>query len=169
MSHPPQHLPNIVAPSVASAPAANPHFGRLGGEVVVAQLVERFYAYMDSLPQAAAIRAMHPPDLAPVKQVLRRYLTEWLGGPALYSAERGHPRLRRKHLPFAIGNAERDAWMECMTRALADVCSDAELRQQLTQAFFKTADFLRNDSGAAAHAEHHGNRLRPAGSGTSPD
>jgi hemoglobin len=98
---------------------------------------------MDTLPQARVIRAMHPADLEPVKEVLKRYFTEWLGGPPLYSEERGHPRLRRRHMPFSIGAAERDAWMLCMTRALDSVSDDATLKHTLTQAFFRTADFIR--------------------------
>ena len=147
------------APSVASqagdgeGAGANPHFARLGGVAVIEQLVERFYALMDSLPEAAGIRAMHGPDLAPVKAVLVRFLTEWTGGPQAYSAERGHPRLRRKHLPFAIGAAERDAWMACMTGALDGLVADPELKDQLTRAFFKTADFIRNDKGSSH--DHH--------------
>lgn len=82
----------LPAPSVASEPGdGNPHFAQLGGVAVIEQLVERFYALMDSLPEAAGIRAMHGPNLAPVKEVLVRYLTEWTGGPQVYSAERGHP------------------------------------------------------------------------------
>jgi len=126
----------------------NPHFAAIGGEVAIAQLVERFYFYMESLPEAAGIRAMHEPDLAHTKAVLVMFLTEWLGGPKMYSAERGHPRLRQKHLTFQIGEAERDAWMLCMRHALEEVVPDATVRQQITQAFFKTADFIRNDKGS---------------------
>ena len=151
---PPPLAATPSAPSVASEPAsANPHFTRLGGVVVIEKLVERFYVLMDSLPQAATFRAMHGPNLAPVKEVLVRYLTEWTGGPQAYSAERGHPRLRRKHLPFAIGQAERDAWMLCMTQALDDVVADPELKNQLTRAVAKTADFIRNDKGSSH--DHH--------------
>lgn len=121
------------------------HFGRIGGGNAVARLVEAFYQEMDTLPAAAAIRALHPADLAPAKDVLRRYLTEWFGGPSLYSTGRGHPRLRWRHMPFSIGAAERDAWMLCMTRALSEVVVDAPLRDTLAQAFFRTADFIRND------------------------
>lgn len=147
------------APSVASTPvdantaASNPHFERLGGSAAIERLVDSFYARMDSLPEAAAIRAMHGPNLAPVKEVLVRYLTEWTGGPQLYSAERGHPRLRRKHLPFSIGAAERDAWMLCMRGALDEVVTDPDLKNQLTRAFLKTADFIRNDKGSSH--DHH--------------
>ncbi|MBU0604453.1 MAG: group II truncated hemoglobin [Gammaproteobacteria bacterium] len=143
-----------VAPSVASAAAPlNPHFERIGGEDAIARLVERFHHHMSTLPQAAGIRAMHPADLGPVKRVLINYLVEWTGGPQRYSAERGHPRLRKKHLAFPIGPAERDAWMDCMRTALQETVTDAALRQQLEQAFFKTADFIRNDQGN--HHEHH--------------
>ncbi len=101
---------------------------------------------MDTLPEASQIRAMHEPDLSHTRQVLVKFLVEWLGGPKVYSAERGHPRLRQKHLHFSIGEAERDTWMQCMQRAMEDVVTDATLRQQLQQAFFKTADFIRNDT-----------------------
>lgn len=143
-----------VAPSVSSAAAAvNPHFERIGGEEAIGRLVERFYHHMCTLPAASGIRAMHPPDLGPVKRVLTDYLVEWMGGPQRYSVERGHPRLRRKHQAFPIGPAERDAWMDCMRAALQEVVTDAVLARQLEQAFFKTADFIRNDQGN--HHEHH--------------
>ena len=122
----------------------NPHFASIGGESVIGQLVDKFYFYMDTLPEAHDIRAMHEPDLSQTRQVLAKFLTEWLGGPKVYSAEHGHPRLRQKHMHLPIGEAERDAWMFCMRRAMEDVVSDVKLRQQLEQAFFKTADFLRN-------------------------
>lgn len=142
----PLDAPSAPAPSVTStAGGDNPHFAAIGGEATIAQLVERFYHHMGTLPEAAGIRALHPSDLSPVKRVLVRYLTEWMGGPALYSSERGHPRLRRRHLPFRIGAAERDAWMRCMRLALAEVVGDAGLRAQLDAAFYRTADFLRND------------------------
>ena len=126
----------------------NPHFAAIGGEASIARLVERFYFHMDSLPEAAGIRALHEPDLSHTKEVLVKFLVEWLGGPKLYTAERGHPRLRQKHIAFRIGEAERDAWMLCMHRALEDVVPDATIRQQIEQVFFKTADFIRNDKGS---------------------
>ncbi|HEY3327537.1 MAG TPA: group II truncated hemoglobin [Novimethylophilus sp.] len=126
----------------------NPHFDAIGGEAPIARLVERFYFHMESLPEAAAIRAMHGANLTPVKDVLVKFLVEWMGGPKVYSTERGHPRLRHKHMTFPIGESERDAWMLCMRRAMEDVVANATLRQQLEQAFFKTANFIRNDRGS---------------------
>ena len=130
--------------SVPNVAPANPHFARVGGAPAVQRLVESFYRHMDSLPQAANIRAMHDPDLAPLKQVLKLYLTEWLGGPRDYSAQRGHPRLRMRHAPFPIGAAERDAWMDCMRAALAEVVEDASLRDELERAFARLAESVRN-------------------------
>jgi hemoglobin len=126
----------------------NPHFEMLGGEAEVEKLVTRFYFYMDTLPEAADIRKLHEPDLTHTKQVLVKFLIEWLGGPKVYSAERGHPKLRQKHLAFPIDEKARDAWMLCMKRAMDDVVTNATLKQQMEQAFFKTADFIRNQPGS---------------------
>jgi len=122
-------------------------FVRIGGAAGVDRLVEAFYARMDSLPEANAIRALHPDDLSGTKEVLKRYLGEWMGGPPLYSAERGHPRLRQRHLRFSIGEAERDAWLTCMGGALQETVADAMLRDELFEAFAKLADWMRNQPG----------------------
>ena len=122
----------------------NPHYRRMGGEEAVRRLVERFYQLMDELPEARAIRAMHPEDLAQSKDKLFRFLSGWLGGPPLYADRHGPPRLRQRHMPFPIDAAARDAWMACMSLALEEQVADPELRAQLAAAFFKTADFLRN-------------------------
>ncbi len=122
----------------------NPHYQLIGGEDGIRRLVDRFYALMDELPEARTIRALHAADLSRAKERLFMFLSGWLGGPPLYAERFGHPRLRQKHLPFPIGEAERDAWMLCMTRALEEAVPDDNFRAQLTQAFFKTADFMRN-------------------------
>jgi hemoglobin len=125
-------------------PIINPHYLTIGGAEGIQRLVDRFYALMDELPEARKIRALHPADLSQAKERLFMFLSGWLGGPQLYEERFGHPRLRQKHQTFSIGEAERDAWMLCMTRALNDVVAEATPRLQLTQSFFKTADFLRN-------------------------
>jgi len=136
--------PSIASETAGDPTAAQTHFVRIGGTATIEKLVERFYHHMDTLPEAATIRSMHGDDLTEIRRVLVRYLAQWTGGPADYSAERGHPRLRRRHLPFSIGSAERDAWMSCMKRALAETVEDAALREELESAFFKVADFMRN-------------------------
>lgn len=108
------------------------------------RLVHAFYRQMDNRRDAAGIRAMHGADLTSTKAVLVRYLCEWLGGPQTYTALHGHPRLRMRHGGFAIGVAERDAWLACMDAALKDIGAAPALQQTLMTAFFKTADWMRN-------------------------
>lgn len=119
---------------------------RLGGSPAVDRLVEAFYLRMDTLPEAKRIRAMHHADLSPMKEVLKRYFVEWMGGPREYSRERGAPRLRARHLPFKIGIAERDAWLLCMRGALDETVDDLELRHELNRAFSGLADWMRNQA-----------------------
>jgi hemoglobin len=119
-------------------------YDRIGGDVAIDRLVEAFYGNMDALPDAGTIRAMHGPHLDEIKRVLKRYLSEWTGGPKLYSPEKGHPRLRQRHMPFPIDNAARDAWMACMVKALDDVLGDTPARQELQENMRKLADWMRN-------------------------
>lgn len=137
---------NAAVANVLPILPPSPHFEMLGGRAAVVRLVDAFYRHMDTSPDARGIRAMHEPDLASTKAVLVLYLCEWLGGPKEYSAQRGHPRLRRRHNAFAIGLAERDAWLACMDAALGDVGATPELRGELMAAFFKTADWMRNSA-----------------------
>jgi len=131
---------------MAEAVATVSNFERMGGPVVVDRLVEDFYFRMSTLPEAAKIRAMHGKDLNVIKSVLKRYLTEWTGGPKLYSVEKGHPRLRQRHLGFKIGDAERDAWLLCMRGAL-NVVDDEATREELDAALTRLADWMRNQAG----------------------
>ena len=132
-------------------------FDRLGGAVTIDRLVEAFYQRMDTLTAAGIIRAMHPSDLGSTKDVLKRYLGEWLGGPKLYSAEKGHPRLRQRHMGFKIGETERDAWLLCMRGALEEQIADAGARQEIDAAMTKLADWMRNQAGNPhdARGAHH--------------
>jgi hemoglobin len=120
------------------------HYQRLGGEDLIRRLVDRFYDLMDEDPDYYGIRKMHARDLAEARNKLFMFLSGWTGGPQLYMEKFGHPRLRQRHMPFTIGESERDQWMNCMQRAMDDVGVDEKLRQELTAAFWKTADFMRN-------------------------
>jgi hemoglobin len=122
------------------------HFAQLGGQPTVDRIVDEFYRRMDTLPEAQTIRAMHPANLADTKHVLKLYLAEWLGGPHAYSEQRGHPRLRARHLPFRIGVAERDAWLLCMRGAMESAVADKMLLEHLMNLLFRTADWMRNDA-----------------------
>lgn len=120
------------------------HFDLLGGEEGVRRLVDVFYDRMDTAPEAAEIRAMHPPDLASSREKLFLFLVGWTGGPPLYVERHGHPMLRARHLPFAIGIAERDAWVACMDHALDAHEMPGELREYLRLRFRAVADHMRN-------------------------
>jgi len=122
-------------------------YERIGGQETVDRLVESFYGRMDSLAEARIVRELHGPDLGPSKAVLKLYLGEWLGGPAHYSAEKGHPRLRQRHLHVRIGEAERDAWLLCMKGAMEEVLTDAGARNEIYTVIEKLANWMRNTEG----------------------
>ena len=110
-------------------------FEVVGGQPYFDALVERFYARVEADP---ALRPLYPVDLAPGKRALALFLGQYWGGPAAYSAEKGHPRLRMRHAPFAIGSAERDAWLAAMLAAL-DETDAPEVALDLMRDYFTTA------------------------------
>ena len=118
--------------------------GNDSGIARVRELVERFYDVMDSDPKAAGIRAMHQQDLTSAREKLFMFLTGWTGGPQLYIERYGHPMLRARHLPFAIGESERDQWMYCMVRAMHDLNLEETLMTKLATQLYGVADFMRN-------------------------
>ena len=136
----------------ASDTVTQSHYDRLGGHSAVVRLVDAFYAAMDARPEATDIRAMHEADLTGTRVVLVKYFSEWLGGPKLFTPERGAPMLRRRHQRFAVDTAARDAWMLCMRQALSEVCVDTGLRSDLDAALFKVADFMRNTDSLSAQS-----------------
>lgn len=119
-------------------------YARLGGEEGVRRLVDRFYDLMCELPQAQPIRQLHPSDLSVSRDKLFKFLSGYFGGPSLYIEQYGHPMLRARHLPFAIGESERDQWLLCINRALDEQVDDEQLRQHLKMTFFRTANHMRN-------------------------
>ncbi len=119
-------------------------FEQIGGEPGVRALVDDFYDRMEQLPEAATIRALHPPNLRGSREKLFLFLCGWLGGPPYYVEKYGHPRLRARHLPFSIGVPERDQWLLCMRGALAVCVADPTLRAALDGAFERLADHMRN-------------------------
>jgi hemoglobin len=125
----------------------NTHYQRLGGQDAVRRLVDRFYDLMDEDPDYYGIRKLHPADLSESRNKLFWYLSGWTGGPPEYTDRFGHPFLRQRHMPFAIGEAERDQWLACMLRAMEEIGVTSELRQELGAALYKIADFMRNQPG----------------------
>ena len=116
----------------------------LGGADAVRRLVDRFYDLMDELPETYGLRQLHPADLTGSRQSLFEFLSGWFGGPPLYIEKKGHPRLRMRHMPFAIGPAERDQWMLCMRTALDEQVSNEALHQGVLNAFVQMADHMVN-------------------------
>jgi hemoglobin len=129
------------------AEEADSSFTRLGGEGGVRALVDRFYDLMDLEPAFSGVRALHPADMAGSRDKLFWFLCGWLGGPNHYVERFGHPMLRARHLPYAIGIKERDEWMACMTQAMQEQQIDTALAAQLAQALYGTADWMRNRGG----------------------
>ncbi len=119
----------------------------IGGESAVRRLIDTFYDLMDEVPEYYVIRKLHPADLTGSRDKLYMFLSGWLGGPPLYTDKFCHPMLRERHLPIAIGNAERDAWMACMTQASETIIADEQLRAWLLGQLYKTADWMRNREG----------------------
>ena len=119
----------------------------LGGDAKVRELVDRFYDLMDFEAKYRELRAVHGSTLESAREKLYLFLSGWLGGPPLYMDRYGHPMLRARHLPFAIGTVERDQWLACMAQAMEETGVPQELRKPLQDAFFKTADWMRNKPG----------------------
>jgi len=116
----------------------------IGGETRVRDMVDRFYDLMDLEPQFAVLRAVHPPTLDHAREQLFLFLCGWMGGPDTYIERNGHPRLRMRHMPFAIGTVERDQWLQAMAWAMDDVGIEESLRLRLMESFYQTADWMRN-------------------------
>ena len=116
----------------------------LGGEGGLRALVERFYDIIDSAPEAAQLRALHPKSLRQSREKFFMFLSGWTGGPQLYMEKYGHPRLRMRHVPFSIGAVERDQWIWCMHKALDESKIDPRVVEYLKARFAETAEFLRN-------------------------
>jgi hemoglobin len=116
-------------------------YDRVGGESWFVALVVNFYGRVENDP---VLRPLYPEDLANPRKHLTEFLVQRFGGPNTYSATRGHPRLRMRHSPFAIGMRERDAWIDNMTRALHASGLGARDVEPMLQYFEETATMLVN-------------------------
>ena len=116
-------------------------YAAVGGGETFDRIVAHFY---EGVAEDAVLRAMYPEDLADSRRHLSLFLQQYFGGPSTYSEERGHPRLRMRHFPFAIGQAERDAWMRHMRAAVEAERFPAEIEQVLLDYFDRAATFMMN-------------------------
>lgn len=114
-----------------------------GGMAFFEDLVGRFYANVAADPVLLAVYP-DPDDLDGACHRLTLFLAQYWGGPTTYDEERGHPRLRMRHAPFAIGPAERDAWLRAMREAVAHVDPPPDVARRLHQYFEMAAEAMRN-------------------------
>jgi len=121
-----------------------------GGMPFFERLVDRFYDGVESDP---LLRPIYPElDLGPARRRLTLFLAQYWGGPRTYDEERGHPRLRMRHFPFAIGPVERDRWLVHMRAAVAAEAPPVEVAERLLAYFTQAAEAMRNrDRDASSH------------------
>lgn len=114
----------------------------IGGDGEVRRLVEAFYDIIED--HSPDLKAMLPANTSGSREKLYEYLSGWLGGPPLYTEKRGHPQLRRRHLPFPIGMAEADEWMRCMREAMDQTGVKGPIRGFLESKFEPLAHHMIN-------------------------
>jgi hemoglobin len=119
-------------------------YDRVGGDDTFRRLVDAFYARIERDP---LLRPLFPADLGRGKEHQFLFLTQYWGGPARYAEQRGHPRLRMRHSPFAIGPAERDAWVRHMIAAIDEVGIGEPMRGEMVAYFERAATFMINQPG----------------------
>lgn len=137
-------IKNLMNKTEVIDPATVTPYLLIGEEVGLKNLVDKFYFYMDTLPEAKRCRDLHKESLAGANKKLFMFLSGWMGGPNLYIEAFGHPRMRMRHFPFKITTIERDEWMLCMTKAMDDMKYHPELRAYLDDAFSRFAEHMRN-------------------------
>ena len=138
-------VPERLADSLAEVSDDGSMFDAVGGEGFFVDLIDRFY---DRVATDLLLRPLYPDDLTESRLHMVLFLQQYWGGPGTYSEQRGHPRLRARHLPFVISEAERDAWLGHMLAALEATVSERgtpmELAAPMVEHFANAADFLVN-------------------------
>ena len=116
-------------------------YDEVGGMPFFERLVEVFY---EGVANDAVLRPLYPDDLEPSTRHLTLFLAQYWGGPTTYDAERGHPRLRMRHAPFAVGPGERDRWLFHMRAAVDELSPQEHVRRALLEYFEMAAEAMRN-------------------------
>lgn len=116
-------------------------YEQIGGGETVRKLVESFYPKVQENP---VISHLFPDDIMPVMDKQYLFLTQFFGGPPLYTEQYGHPMMRRRHLPFEITPRSAEAWLDCMSRALQDIGLDEPLRKVIITRLSAPAYFFVN-------------------------
>ena len=121
-------------------------YDRVGGLEFFERLVDEFYRGVVTDEVLWPLYPDHS-DLDGAKRRLTLFLAHYWGGLTTYLEERGHPRLRMRHMTFTVGPLERDRWLVHMARAIEAVCDDVEAKEEMMAYFVKAAEHLRNDTG----------------------
>ena len=116
-------------------------YDEVGGMPFFERLIEVFY---EGVANDAVLRPLYPDDLEPSTRHLTLFLAQYWGGPTIYDAERGHPRLRMRHAPFAVGPGERDRWLFHMRAAVDEMAPQEPVRRALLEYFEMAAEAMRN-------------------------
>ena len=116
-------------------------YGAVGGGPFFERLVDRFYVGVEA---DVLLRPLYPDDLGPSRRHLTLFLAQYWGGPTEYQELRGHPRLRMRHAPFAIGPTERDRWLLHMRAAIAAMAPPPEVADELERYIAVAAEAMRN-------------------------
>lgn len=134
-----------MATQTAEAPATNP-YERIGGIAVLQQIANRFYDLMDQDPAYRALRAMHAPDLAPMRESLPAFLAGWAGGPRQWFEANSGKCMMSMHKPFPITRKTANQWADAMSRAIADVApADREIAKALSDVLAQMARGMARD------------------------
>ena len=128
--------------SMAKEPFGN-FYERVGGWSFFTDLINSFYGFVESDP---ILRPLYPENLEPGKFWLLSFLAQYWGGPGLYSEKRGHPRLRQRHFMFPIGEKQRNAWFENMSKAVKSMEISESDTKELIDYFESTSTFLINQN-----------------------
>lgn len=120
---------------------AKTHYEQLGGEPTIKKLVDIFY---DLVKQNPILSPMFPEDLTETRENQFMFLTQYFGGPALYSEKKGHPMLRARHMRFDITREKAEAWLSCMEQALDKVGVEGTLREEIWGRLVYTAYHMQN-------------------------
>ena len=117
-------------------------FEIVGGRDGVSELVEHFYRLVEADTE---LRSVYPEELEPGKTHLKLFFEQWLGGPPVYSEQFGHPRLRRRHFPFVIGDRHAGLWLRHMREAMQARCVPADSQRVIFERLGPLARHMVNE------------------------
>lgn len=125
-------------------------YDALGAERL-SELVDCFYGHVSNHPD---LEPIFPDDLTDTRRKQKQFLTQFFGGPPLYTEEHGHPMLRARHMPFVITPARAEAWLSCMAQALTETEIEEPLRTAMFERLSYTAKHMVNSSDSAPKGDH---------------